>query len=121
MMNLAEYRRRSQGLADFLRAYACRSRDRPDDPSGFVLGLSTRKSAKCCWVCLGRPVSPATVSRGAQNLDAAVAAFHTRQLKGPNKALMLDGVVLARKTGDGTLRRRVLVALGLRVGVPRRP
>ena len=30
------------------------------------------------------------------------------------RVLMLDGVVLARKTGAGSLRRPVLVALGLR-------
>ena len=30
------------------------------------------------------------------------------------KALMLDGVVLARKTGAGALKRPVLVALGIR-------
>jgi hypothetical protein len=84
-------------------------------------GFRPARSAKCCWVCLGQPVSPATVSRVAQNLDAAVAAFHTRQLKGPNKALILDGVVLARKTGAGAFRRSVLVALVLRVGIPRGP
>ena len=54
------------------------------------------------------------MSRVAQSLDAAVAAFHRRPLSGRYKALMLDGVVLARKTGAGALRRPVLVALGLR-------
>ena len=47
-------------------------------------------------------------------LDAAVAAFHRRPLQNQYKVLMLDGVVLARKTGAGALRRPVLVALGLR-------
>jgi hypothetical protein len=32
----------------------------------------------------------------AESLDAAVAAFHARPLRGRYKALMLDGVVLAR-------------------------
>ena len=54
------------------------------------------------------------MSRVAQSLDAAVAAFHARRLGDRYKALMLDGVVLARKTGAGALRRPVLVALGLR-------
>ena len=54
------------------------------------------------------------MSRVAQSLDQAVAAFHGRPLSGRYKALMLDGVVLARKTGAGALRRPVLVALGLR-------
>jgi putative transposase len=82
--------------------------------AGFVLGLSTRKLGEVLLHLLGRPVSPATVSRVAQSLDKAVEAFHARPLKGRYKALMLDGVVLARKTGAGALRRPVLVALGLR-------
>ncbi|MCY4498027.1 MAG: transposase [Rhodospirillaceae bacterium] len=63
---------------------------------------------------LGRPVSASTVSRVAKTLDAAVAAFHGRPLANRYKSLMLDGVVLARKTGAGALRRPVLVALGIR-------
>ena len=43
-----------------------------------------------------------------------MTAFHRRPLANHYKALMLDGVVLARKTGAGALRRPVLVALGLR-------
>ena len=54
------------------------------------------------------------MSRVAKTLDAAVAAFHRRPLQNRYQALMLDGVVLARKTGAGALRRPVLVALGLR-------
>jgi len=46
-------------------------------------------------------------------LDATVAAFHARSLHGRYQALLLDGVVLARKTGAGAIRRPVLVALGL--------
>src|SRR6516164_5815974 len=53
------------------------------------------------------------VSR-AFGLDTAVAAFHRRPLTNRYKALMLDGVVLARRTGAGALRRPVLVAFGLR-------
>jgi transposase-like protein len=62
---------------------------------------------------LGRPISPATVSTVAKQLDAVVAAFHARPLKERYRVLMLDGVVLARKTGAGAIRRPVLVALGL--------
>ena len=82
--------------------------------AGFVLGLSTRKVGEVLLPLLGRPVSASTVSRVAKTLDAAVAAFHRRPLKDVYKALMLDGVVLARKTGAGALRRPVLVALGIR-------
>ncbi len=79
----------------------------------FVLGLSTRKVAVALQTILGRSISPATVSRIAKTLDIAVAAFHRRPLKDAYPVLMLDGVVLARKTGAGALRRPVLVALGI--------
>lgn len=80
----------------------------------FVLGLSTRKVTIALLPILGRRISAATVSAVAKTLDAAVAAFHRRPLKDIYPVLMLDGVVLARKTGMGALRRPVLVALGLR-------
>jgi putative transposase len=80
----------------------------------FVLGLSTRKVAAALLPVLGRRVSAGTVSQVAKTLDAAVAAFHGRPLKDQYPVLMLDGVVLARKTGAGAIRRPVLVALGLR-------
>jgi putative transposase len=82
--------------------------------SCFVLGLSVRKVSKALLPILGRPISPATVSTVAKQLDAVVAAFHARPLKDRYRVLMLDGVVLARRTGAGTIRRPVLVALGLR-------
>jgi putative transposase len=82
--------------------------------SCFVLGLSTRKVGEALLPILGRPVSPATVSQVAKQLDAVVAAFHTRPLTQRYRVVMLDGVVLARKTGAGAIRRPVLVALGLR-------
>jgi putative transposase len=99
-----------------LRAYARRSPEIDRTIlAGFVLGLSTRKLGEVLLCLLGRPVSATTVSRVARTLDAAVAAFHARPLKNRYKALMLDGVVLSRKTGAGALRRPVLVALGLRL------
>jgi transposase-like protein len=80
----------------------------------FVLGLSTRKVAIALLPILGRRISAGTVSEVAKTLDTAVAAFHRRPLKDIYPVLMLDGVVLARKTGMGALKRPVLVALGLR-------
>ncbi len=80
----------------------------------FVLGLSTRKVAAALLPVLGRRVSAGTVSRVVKTLDAAVAAFHRRPLKDRYPVLMLDGVVLSRKTGAGALKRPVLVALGIR-------
>ena len=86
----------------------------------FVLGLSTRKVAIALQPVLGRRISPGTVSQVAKLLDGAVAAFHRRPLKDHYPVLMLDGVVLARKTGLGALRRPVLVALGLHRTAKRR-
>ncbi len=98
-----------------LRAYA----RRPEQVdrmilSCFVLGLSVRKVSEALLPILGRPISPATVSTVAKQLDAVVAAFHARPLTDCYRVLMLDGVVLARRTGAGAIRRPVLVALGLR-------
>jgi putative transposase len=80
----------------------------------FVLGLSVRKVSEALLPILGRPVSPTTVSTVAKQLDAVVAAFHARPLRHQYRVLMLDGVVLARRTGAGAIRRPVLVAFGLR-------
>jgi transposase-like protein len=79
----------------------------------FVLGLSTRKVGEALLPILGRTVSPAAVSEVAKSLDTVVAAFHRRPLQNRYKVLMLDGVVLSRKTGAGAVKRPVLVALGL--------
>jgi putative transposase len=108
-------RTRRYSPVEVIRAYARRTREIDRVIlTGFVLGLSTRKVGETLLALLGRSVSPTTVSQVAKTLDAAVAAFHRRPLQNRYQALMLDGVVLARKTGAGALRRPVLVALGLR-------
>jgi putative transposase len=108
-------RTRRYSPVEVLRAYARRTREIDRVIlAGFVLGLSTRKVGEALLALLGRSVSAATVSQVAKTLDTAVAAFHRRPLHNRYQALMLDGVVLARKTGAGALRRPVLVALGLR-------
>jgi len=114
-IELSVPRTRRYSPVEVVRAYARRARviDRMI-LAGFVLGLSTRKVGETLLPLLGRPISAATVSRVAKTLDAAVAAFHRRPLDGRYRALMLDGVVLAHKTGAGALRRPVLVALGIR-------
>src|SRR5262249_28638250 len=87
---------------EVVRAYARRTREIDRVIlSGFVLGLSTRKVGEALLAILGRPVSRTTVSDIAKTLDAAVAAFHARALHNRYKVLMLDGVMLARKTGAG--------------------
>ena len=108
-------RTRRYSPTEVIRAYARRTREIDRVIlAGFVLGLSTRKVGETLLALLGRKVSASTVSQVAKTLDAAVAAFHRRPLQNRYKALMLDGVVLARKTSAGALRRPVLVALGLR-------
>jgi transposase-like protein len=77
----------------------------------FVLGLSTRKVGEALLPVLGRPVSASAVSQVAKSLDAVVAAFHRGPLTNRHKVLMLDRVVLSRKTGAGAVKRPVLVAL----------
>jgi len=79
----------------------------------FVLGVSTRKVAEVLLPVLGEPVSAATVSRVGKQLDQVVEAFHRRPLGNHYKVLVFDGVVMARKTGAGAIRRPVLVALGI--------
>jgi transposase-like protein len=114
-IELAVPRTRTFSALKAVRAYARRAQhvDRLI-LACFVLGLSTRKVAIALLPILGRPISPATVSAVARQLDAAVAAFHHRPLKDIYRVLVLDGVVLKRKTGAGALARPVLVALGLR-------
>lgn len=108
-------RTRRYSPVEVIRAYARRTREIDRVIlAGFVLGLSTRKVGETLLALLGRSVSATTVSQVAKTLDGAVAAFHRRPLHNRYQALMLDGVVLARKTGAGALRRPVLVALGLR-------
>jgi len=79
----------------------------------FVLGLSTRKVGQALLTILGERISPSTVSRVATQLDVAVAAFHQRPLANRYRVLVVDGVVLSRRTGAGAVRRPVLVALGI--------
>lgn len=114
-IELAVPRTRRYSPTGVLRAYSRRTGEIDRVIlAGFVLGLSTRKVGETLLALLGRKLSAETVSRVAKTLDAAVAAFHRRPLKDAYKVLMLDGVVLARKTGAGAIRRPVLVALGLR-------
>jgi len=79
----------------------------------FVLGISTRKIATALLPVLGEPVSATTVSRVAKSLDTAVGAFHRRPIKRQYRFLIFDGVVLKRRTGAGSVKRVVLVVLGI--------
>ena len=80
----------------------------------FALGLSTRKVGYALLPILGERVSATTVSRISRQLDQAVEAYHQRDLSDDYEILILDGLVLKRKTGLGAQKRTVLVALGIR-------
>lgn len=80
----------------------------------FVLGLSTRKVSRALLPVLGESISASTVSAVVKQLDAALFAYQSRPLKNQYQVLILDGVVLKRRTGVGAQKRVVLVALGIR-------
>ena len=80
----------------------------------FLLGLSTRKVVPALLPILGEPVSPSTVSHIAKQLDQSVQAYHQRALSEQYEILVLDGIVMRRKTGVGAQRRTMLVALGIK-------
>ena len=105
-IELSVPRTRTFSALQVVRGYARRVRDVDRMILAcFVLGLSTRKVARALLPILGQPVSPGTVSQVAKQLDAAVAACHRRPLKDIYRVLVLDGVVLKRKTGAGALAR----------------
>lgn len=114
-IELAVPRTRTWSAIEVVRSYARRA---PDVDrcilACFVYGLSTRKVSEALLPIFGERVSPATVSRVAKVLDQAVDSFHRRPLENRYSSLQFDGVVLSRKSGQGALRRPVLVALGIR-------
>lgn len=79
----------------------------------FVLGMSTRKVAKALGAFFGTAISAQTVSRIAQQLEAAVAAFHRRPLTVCYRYLVLDGVVLKHRGALAVRRRVLLCAYGI--------
>jgi transposase-like protein len=80
----------------------------------FLFGLSTRKVGQALLPLLGERVSHATVSQIGKQLDRAVQAYHQRSLSDAYEVLLLDGIVMKRRTGVGAQKRTVLVALGIK-------
>jgi putative transposase len=80
----------------------------------FLFGLSTRKVGQALLSILGERVSHGTVSQISKQLDRAVQAYHQRPLSDAYEILLLDGIVMKRKTGTGVQKRSVLVALGIK-------
>jgi len=79
----------------------------------FLYGLSTRKVGQALLPILGERVSHSTVSQIAKQLDHAVQAYHQRPLSDTYEVVLLDGIVMKRRTGIGVQKRSVLVALGI--------
>jgi transposase-like protein len=79
----------------------------------FVLGMSTRKVAKALGAFFGTTISAQTISRIAQQLEGAVAAFHRRPLTARYRYLVLDGVVLKHRGALAARRRVLLCAYGI--------
>lgn len=80
----------------------------------FLFGHSTRKVGQALLPILGERVSHATVSQIGKQLDQAVQAYQQRPLSDTYQVLLLDGIVMKRKTGIGVQKRSVLVALGIK-------
>lgn len=111
---LAVVRTRTMSANEVVKAFARRSPSVDRLILGcFTLGLSTRKVGEALLPLLGERVSASTVSRVAKQLDASVAAYHRRPLENRYRFLIFDGVVLKKKTGAGSAKRVVLVALGI--------
>lgn len=79
----------------------------------FLLGCSTRKVGQALLPVLGERVSASTVSEVARQLDGLVVAYHRRRLADRYRVLLFDGVVMKQRTGMGSVKRVVLVALGI--------
>jgi transposase-like protein len=111
---LAVARTRTMSANEVIKAFARRSPSVDRLILGcFTLGLSTRKVGETLLPILGERVSASTVSRVAKQLDASVLAYHLRPLEDRYRFLIFDGVVLKKKTGAGSAKRVVLVALGI--------
>lgn len=80
----------------------------------FLFGHSTRKVGQALLPILGERVSHATVSQIGKQLDRTVQAYQQRPLSDTYEVLLLDGIVMKRKTGIGVQKRSVLVALGIK-------
>jgi putative transposase len=98
---LGRYQRRTRDVNTLVRAV-------------FLGGVSTRQVGPILAKLLDDVISPSTVSTITQTLDQAVAAFHHRHLDDVYQYLFLDAVSLRVKGVDGSKRRLVLVAYGLR-------
>ena len=62
---------------------------------------------------MGRPISPASVSRLSRELDTQVAAFHRRPATFAARYLPVDGLWVSVRSSGRARRRVVLAAYGI--------
>jgi putative transposase len=94
-IELAVPRTRTFSALKVVRAYTRASQGRRShDPRLLSARALDLQVAIALLPILGWPVSPVTVSAVAKQLNAALAVFHRRPLKGIHRVLVLDGVVL---------------------------
>jgi putative transposase len=105
-------RRRLEPYRPSFLARAARRTATVDDVlrRAFLRGLSVRETAALAQTLTGVALSAAAVSRLARSLDAQVAAFHRRPVTFPARYLLLDGLWISVRRGDGRASRRVILA-----------
>ena len=79
----------------------------------FLRGLSTRETAALATTLTGVPLSAASVSRLARELDAQVAAFHRRSVAFAARYLLVDGLWVSVRSATRAQKRVVLAAYGI--------
>jgi len=109
-------RRRLEPYRPSFLARAARRTATVDDVlrRAFLRGLSTRETAALAETLTGVSLSAAAISRLVRSLDAQVAAFHRRPVTFRARYLLLDGLWVSVRRGDGRSQRRaVLAAYGI--------
>jgi putative transposase len=81
----------------------------------FLYGASTRLTGQALRPLVGEAVSAQTVSNIAKSLDGAVRSYHRRKLEDKYLYLFLDGIVLKTRSGNGSKKKTVLVAYGIKL------
>lgn len=79
----------------------------------FLYGASTRLTGEALKPLLGDGISAQSISNIARSLDEEVKRYHNRKIKDKYLYLLLDGIVLKKKTGFGAKKRYVLAAFGI--------
>ena len=78
-----------------------------------VCGVSTRKVAKITHELCGKEFSRSTVSRYAEQLDEAVAAWNTRPLEGAYRFVLVDAIALKVREEGQVRSRALMIATGV--------